>query len=119
MVPCTLMPTNEARALDLAGAAQAADAGIVSRTVLQTPEVRVVLFSFAEGQELTEHRSSRRVIIHVLSGTGEFEFNGTWHTLAAGTLLYLPPLHPHAVRATRGHFTLLLTLTAEPVDPKP
>ncbi|HEY0966125.1 MAG TPA: cupin domain-containing protein [Opitutaceae bacterium] len=113
----TLLPATEAQVLDLATAAQASEAGIVSRTVLQTPEVRVILFAFAEGQELTGHRSARRAIIQVLGGNCEFQFNGSWQTLAAGTLLHLPPDHPHAVRAAHGPFTMLLTLTAEPVAP--
>ncbi len=113
----TLLPSNEAQVLDLTTAAQASEAGIVSRTVLQTPEVRVILFAFAEGQELTGHRSARRAIVQVLGGTCEFQFNGSWQTLAAGTLLHLPPDHPHAVRAAHGPFTMLLTLTAEPVTP--
>ncbi|GAB1488261.1 hypothetical protein MASR2M8_07060 [Opitutaceae bacterium] len=117
MTPRTLLPSTEAQALDLTTASQASAAGIVSRTVLQTPDIRVILFAFAEGQELTGHRSARRAIVHILSGSCEFEFNGTCQTLAAGTLLHLPPNHPHAVQAAHGPFTMLLTLTAEAAAP--
>lgn len=114
MNPRTLLPADEARTLELAAAVQVAAAGIVSRTVLQTPELRVVLFAFADGQELTGHRSRRRAVVQILQGECEFEFAGAWHTLAAGALLHLPPDHPHAVRATRGPFAMLLTLASEP-----
>lgn len=113
MVPHSLLPADQAASLELAPAAHASDAGIVSRTVLQTPEVRVILFAFAEGQELTGHRSARRAIVQILSGSCEFTFNGAAQTLSAGTLLHLPPNDPHAVRAAHGPFTMLLTLTAE------
>ena len=113
MNPRTLLCSDEARVLELASAAQTSTAGIVSRTVLQTPELRVVLFAFAEGQELTGHSSRRRALVQILTGECEFQFNGAWTRLAAGALLHLPPEHPHAVRAQAGPFSMLLTLGAE------
>lgn len=112
----SLLPAAHARTLVLAESTQVSPAGIVSRTLLQTPEVRVVLFSLAEGQELTTHTSRRRAIVQVIEGAGEFLFEGEWHLLPAGTLLHLPPDHPHAVRATHGAFSMLLTLAAEPLS---
>ncbi len=114
MSPRTLLAADAAASLELAAAVQNSPAGIVSRTVLQTPELRVVLFVFAEGQELTGHSSKRRALIQILQGECEFLFNGAWSRLAAGSLLHLPPDHPHAVRATSGPFSMLLTLGAEP-----
>lgn len=113
----TLLASDEAQSLSLADAVQMSPAGIVSRTVLQTDPLRVVLFAFAEGQELTSHTSSRRALIHILSGTCEFFYGGHWHTLAAGSLLHLPPHHPHAVRAATGPFSMLLTLGSETANP--
>ena len=92
-------------------------ASIVSRTLLQANDVRVTRFSFAAGQELTTHTNRRRALIQVLGGTREFLFNDHWEQLSAGALLHLPPNHPHAVRA-REPFTMLLTLSSEPVSSK-
>lgn len=116
MSHATLLPARDPGTLRLADATQSSAAGIVSRTVLQTPELRVVLFSFAEGQELTPHTSTRRAVIQVLAGTGEFFFGGGWHRLEAGAVVHLPPRHQHAVRATAGAFSMLLTLAAEPAE---
>lgn len=116
MSSSTLLHAQDPGTLRFADALQSSAAGIVSRTILQTPELRVVLFSFAEGQELTPHTSTRRAVIQVLEGTGEFHFAGRWEKLAAGTLLHLPPRHPHAVRAPAGAFAMLLTLAAEPEE---
>lgn len=110
----TLIPATEAGTIKLAEAAQVSPAGIVSRTLLQTPEVRVVLFTFADGQELTTHTSARRAVAHVLEGVCDFFFADRWERLAAGTLLHIPPNHPHAVRAGAGAFSMLLTLAASP-----
>ena len=111
-MPSTLLAADTAASLDLAEHAQTAAAGIVSRTLLQTPEARVILFAFADGQELTTHSSHRRALVQVLSGECDFLYAGEWRRLTAGALLHLPPNHEHAVRAV-GAFSVLLTLCAE------
>lgn len=110
----TLLAADEAQALKLADAVQVSDSGIVSRTLLSTPEVRVVLFTFAEGQELTPHTSRRRALVHVVEGACDFFFNGKWQRLETGMFLHMPPNHPHAVRASTGAFSMLLVLGPEP-----
>ncbi len=114
MSQTSLIAADVAQSLTLADAVQVSAAGIVSRTVLQTPELRAVLFAFDADQELTSHTSRRRAVVQVLSGTCDFFFAGAWHRLETGALLHLPPGHPHAVRAGAGAFTMLLTLAAEP-----
>jgi quercetin dioxygenase-like cupin family protein len=120
----TLLAVDNAAALKLLDAVQVSDSGIVSRTVLQSPEVRVVLFTFADGQELTSHTSRRRALVQILDGVCDFFFAGKWQRLESGTFLHLPPNHPHAVRAGAGTFSMLLTLGAEAAEsttplPKP
>lgn len=112
MNPRTLIPSEEAATLALAEAVQTSAAGIVSRTVLQSPELRVVLFAFADGQELTAHTSKRRALVQILEGECDFFFAGQWRRLVAGDLLHMPPGHEHAVRAAAGPFSMLLTLGA-------
>jgi len=82
----------------------------VSRTLLRTPFSRVVLFGFAEGQELSEHTSTQHAVIQILSGECEFSLAGKPHALKTGDLLYMPPNLPHAARATT-QFSMLLTLS--------
>lgn len=89
--------------------------GIVSRTLLRTPNSRVVLFGFAEGQELTEHTSTQHAVIQVLSGECEFSLSGKPHALKAGDLLYMPPNLPHAVKATT-QFSMLLMLSKSEIS---
>jgi quercetin dioxygenase-like cupin family protein len=117
MSQSSLVPVDAAQSLVLAEMVQVAPAGIVSRTLLQSPELRVVWFAFDGGQELTSHTSRRRGLLQVLSGEGDFFFGGTWTRLASGALVHLPPGHPHAVRAAAGPFTMLLTLGPEPATP--
>lgn len=95
--------------ISLARETQFAPNGIVSRTLLRAPNGRVVLFGFAEGQELTEHTSTQQALIQILSGECEFSLSGKPHPMKAGDLLYMPPHLPHAVKATK-QFSMLLTL---------
>ncbi|WP_084442025.1 cupin domain-containing protein [Termitidicoccus mucosus] len=110
MKTSTLLPADTAQALSLAELRDNAASGIVSRTILQSPELRVVHFVFDAGQELTAHASPHRAVVQVLEGACEFLFNEQWQRLDAGALLHLPPAHPHAVRAAFGAFAMLLTL---------
>ncbi|BET69491.1 cupin domain-containing protein [Opitutales bacterium ASA1] len=99
--------------LALAGATTFSDKGIVSRAVLSTPTLRVTLFGFAVGQELTEHASSSRAIVQILNGASDWIVEGKAMRLAAGEILHMPPGARHAVRAGES-FSMLLTLVKEP-----
>ena len=87
--------------------------GIVSRAVLTTPALRLTLFHFAAGQELSEHTSKARALVQVLTGTCRFTVDGQTHTLKPGDLLHLHPGAPHAVTAPEP-FSMLLTQVTEP-----
>ena len=105
-----LIESDAEKIVSLADETRYAPNGIVSRTVLRTPNSRVVLFGFTAGQELTEHTSTQHALIQILSGECEFSLAGKPHPLKGGDLLYMPPNLPHAVRATK-QFSMLLTLS--------
>lgn len=104
-----LIPTDQQKIISLAEETKFAANGIVSRTLFRGSNGRVVLFGFAEGQELTEHTSTQQAVIQILSGECEFFLSGKPHHLKCGDLLYMPPNLPHAVKATK-QFSMLLTL---------
>jgi quercetin dioxygenase-like cupin family protein len=86
--------------------------GILSRTLHDDAGVRTVLFGFAEGEEMSEHTSSRPAVIQVLSGgfdltLGEERLDGR-----AGTWVHMPAGTPHALRARRPSLMLLTLLEA-------
>jgi quercetin dioxygenase-like cupin family protein len=104
-----LIDLTQEKILSLAVETKFAANGIVSRTLLRTENSRVVLFGFAEGQELTEHTSTQHAMIQILSGECEFSLGDKPHALKAGDFLYMPPNLRHAVKATK-QFSMLLTL---------
>ena len=111
MSASALLPADTAGVCPVLAPASGVTHGIVSQAVLTAPGLRVTLFRFAAGQELSEHTSTARALVQVLSGRGEFTFHGRKHVLQAGDLLHLPPRLPHAVRAVED-MTMLLTQAA-------
>ena len=105
-----LMEAGRETILDLAAETRFVTAGIASRTVLSTGSMRVLLFGFTEGQQLTEHTSTQNALIQILSGECEFTLAGKVHGLKSGDLLFMPAGLVHAVRATQ-QFSMLLTLS--------
>lgn len=112
MKTSALLASDTAAVISLADIAPVVGHGIVSRTLLASPEMRAVFFSFAPEQALTEHTSTSRAVIHILSGECEFSVEGKPHALRSGNVLHLPPNVPHAVRATTP-MTMLLVLSPE------
>jgi quercetin dioxygenase-like cupin family protein len=109
MAELPVIDVNAARVLSLPEETQFADHGIVSRTLLRTANGRVVLFGFAEGQEMSEHTSTQHALVQVLNGECEFSLAGKPHSLKPGDLLSMPPNLPHALKA-KTQFSMLLTL---------
>jgi quercetin dioxygenase-like cupin family protein len=105
-----LIDSTQEKIVSLGVETRFAPNGIVSRTLLRTKTSRVVLFGFAEGQELTEHTSTQNALIQMLSGECEFSLAGEPHQLKAGDFLFMPANLKHAVKATT-QFSMLLTLT--------
>ncbi len=99
--------------IDLTGGEPIPPTGIHSRTVHSDAAVRVVLFGFAAGEELTEHTSSRPATIHVLLGAFDLTLGGERVDAPAGTWVRMEAGLAHAVRA-REPSRMLLTLLPAP-----
>jgi quercetin dioxygenase-like cupin family protein len=86
--------------------------GILSQTLSDEDDVRLVIFSFAPGEELSEHTAARPAIVHVLSGEGEIMAGGATHPASAGSWLRMAVGTPHAIRARTGMVMALYLLPA-------
>lgn len=112
MKKSTLFSPTETGVCALLAPVESVDQGIISRAVLTTPGLRITLFHFAAGQELSEHTSKARALVQILTGRCDFSVNGVVHGLKPGDLLHLPPGAPHAVMASE-NFSMLLTQVTE------
>jgi quercetin dioxygenase-like cupin family protein len=88
---------------------------IVSRTLIAQPMLRVVLFGFAAGQELTEHKTPMAATIQILSGEAELVLGEEVVEVRPGALIYMAPNLPHSVRA---HTDMQMVLTMAKAGPE-
>lgn len=82
---------------------------IVSRTFFQDELVRIILFGFAAGQELSEHTSSKPAILHILKGEARLKLGQDEFDAKAGAWAHMPPNLPHSILA-KTPLIMLLTL---------
>jgi len=72
---------------------------IVSRTLYNGDDARVILFVFAPGQELSEHTASRPALIHILEGSGTIGLGDKTFDATPGLLVRMAPGLPHSIVA--------------------
>jgi quercetin dioxygenase-like cupin family protein len=82
--------------------------------LLDTPDVRLVVFRLRAGQEVPPHRSPSSVILTVLSGTGVLSGEDGERTCGPGILATYAPGEVHGMRAPDGELLLLATITPRP-----
>jgi quercetin dioxygenase-like cupin family protein len=87
-------------------------AGTLSRTLHADGDVRVVVFGFAAGEELTEHTATRPAVIQVLRGRLELTLAGERVTAEEGAWVHMGAGLRHAIRAEAPAVMLLTLLTA-------
>lgn len=83
---------------------------ILSRTFYTANGLKAILFSFAAGQELSEHTSAHPAILHFLSGTADITLGGVAKTAEPGTWAYMWPKLAHSIIAKTDVVMLLLLL---------
>lgn len=86
-----------------------ADGGIVSKEFIHTNGGSVTLFSFDQGQRLSEHSAPFDAMVTVTDGEPEIFIDGQAHYPKAGEVLVMPANHPHAVNA-KTRFKMMLTM---------
>ena len=104
---------------DLIAEAPIPTRGILSQTLSDEDGIRLVVFSFAAGEELSEHTAARPAIVNILVGEAELMAGGETHRAGPGSWLRMAVGTPHAIRATTGMVMALYLLppprAADPV----
>jgi quercetin dioxygenase-like cupin family protein len=93
---------------DLEAMSQFAEGGIVSKTIVDRPNVtNISLFMMSTGQTMSSHKASRPATIHVLGGEGKITIGDqTWNS-KRGSFFYMPAGQPHALESTDNMVFLL------------
>jgi quercetin dioxygenase-like cupin family protein len=84
--------------------------GTLSRTLFQDAKLKVVLFGFAAGQELSEHTASTPAVMHFLSGEAMATLGDEVKEVGPGAWVHMAPGLRHAIRAKTPVVMLLLLL---------
>ena len=99
----------KATVFDLAEEIDYAKGGVVSKQVTKNSVGNVTLFSFDQGQGLTEHTASFDALVQILDGEAEILIDGTPYRVKAGQIIIMPANVPHALQAVE-RFKMLLTM---------
>ncbi len=94
---------------NLAEMTQYQEGSVVSRTLLQDESGTLTVFSFDEGQALSEHTVPYNAFIQVLDGQAEITIGGKPCLVNTGEIVLMPGGISHKVRAVR-RFKMLLTM---------
>jgi quercetin dioxygenase-like cupin family protein len=103
---------------DLAKQADVPADGILSRTLYTDEQVKVVLFGFGAGQELSEHTASMPAILHIVQGEAHLTLGNDSLEAQAGAWVHMPPHLRHGIYAKTPVVMLLVLLkSAEGQEP--
>lgn len=83
--------------------------GILSRTLYNDEFLKVVIFDFSAGHELSAHTAPMPAVLQVLDGAARITLGEDTRRFEAGSFIYLPPGLTHAVVA-ESPLVLLLQL---------
>ena len=84
--------------------------GILSRTLHNDDHVKVVVFGFDAGQELSEHTASMPAILQFLSGEADLTLGTDPAAVTAGSWVYMEPNLNHSVHAKSPVIMLLVLI---------
>ncbi|MCP4968615.1 MAG: cupin [bacterium] len=84
--------------------------GTLSRVVYKDDNVRLVVFAFDTGEELTDHTAGVPAIVQVASGELEISLEGVVSTIGPKSWVHMPAGLTHAVKALEPSVMLLTLL---------
>ncbi len=85
------------------------DGSVVSKILIGKKNGTVTLFSFDEGQVLSEHTAPFDAMVEILDGKALITVSGVEYILEKGDMLIMPADEPHALKAQE-RFKMLLTM---------
>jgi quercetin dioxygenase-like cupin family protein len=89
------------------------EGSVVSRTLIDKKTGTVTLFSFDEGQGLSEHTAPFDAVVCLLEGAAEIVISGKPLSVSEGEMVIMPANQPHALRAIK-RFKMMLIMIREP-----
>ncbi|OPY34492.1 MAG: Cupin domain protein [Methanomassiliicoccales archaeon PtaU1.Bin124] len=88
------------------------EGAVVSRTLIDKKVGTLTVFSFDEGQGLSEHTAPYDATVMVLDGQVEITVSGNKSVLEEGEMMIMPANEPHALRALKPFKMMLIMIRA-------
>ncbi len=85
---------------------------ILSKALTTTDKLKVTIFGFDTGQELTEHTAAYPAILHFLTGEADLTLGKDSFKTTAGSWAYMPAFTPHSLVAKTPVTMLLIMIVA-------
>lgn len=86
---------------------------VVSKPLLHTPQVKVIVFAMDAGQRISQHRAPFVATVQVLRGELQFGVGGQTRQLCAHDWLVMPPDEPHDLEAAEPCWFMLTLLQGQ------
>lgn len=102
-------PFEKGTVFSLENSVEYSQGGVISKQITKSPAGNVTLFSFDEGQGLTEHTSPFDAMVHVLDGEADIIIDGKSNIVKKGECIIMPAGIPHALHAVKP-YKMLLTM---------
>ena len=93
---------------DLAAEVQIPENGILSRTLHRDEHLKVLVFGFAKGQELSAHTAPMAASLLFVRGEAKLTLGDELRAAKAGTFVHMPPQLVHSIAAETDVVMLLL-----------
>jgi quercetin dioxygenase-like cupin family protein len=84
---------------DLAAEVQIPQNGILSRTLHNDDHLKVLVFGFAAGQELSAHTAPMAASIYIVSGEAKLTLGEDTMEVKPGAFVHMPPQLTHGIVA--------------------
>jgi len=88
------------------------DGAVVSRTLISKSVGTVTVFSFDEGQGLSEHTAPYDAMVEVLDGEADITISGSTQRVKAGEMIIMPANQPHALHGVKAFKMMLIMIRA-------
>jgi len=87
--------------------------GVASKQIIKNKQGNITLFSFSEGEGLSEHTSPYDASVYIVEGIAEISIDKKTQILKAGEMIIMPANIPHAVYANNNFKMLLIMIKPE------
>ena len=102
----------KAKAIKIKDLAAYNSGAVVSRTIMDRPAGTVTVFSFDQGQGLSEHIAPFDAMVEIIDGEAEIIIEGKSNIVKEGEFIIMPAGKPHALRAVKNFKMLLIMIKA-------